>query len=164
MNNEIAVRRMEFSDANETKRLMGIFQDFISSMRKGRFSWEEMEKKYWPWILSSVEKKDGFIFLAEKNKTILGFVVGWIELSENFSYPPEMWKRGLVQDLFVCESERGKGLGKLLMDRASTFFLERGLKTMVLHVIPTNPARNFYKRYGVQDGLIRMDLLLEGTG
>lgn len=79
-------------------------------------------------------------------------------MSENFSYPPEVWRRGLVQDLFVNETERGKGVGKMLMDAAVDFFFGRGVGKLHLHVIPSNPARRFYEKYGMKDGLIRMDM------
>ena len=58
-------------------------------------------------------------------------------------------QRGLyVEDLFVAESARGLGIGRLLMARLAALARERGCAYLSLAVLHWNPARAFYHRLG----------------
>jgi GNAT superfamily N-acetyltransferase len=92
------------------------------------------------------EKPVWWAFVAETvelgNKTVVGFALYYIRYST--------WKGQCLylEDLFVTESMRGKGVGKLLFDELIEEVKRRGLKRMVWQVLEWNePAINFYKRY-----------------
>jgi GNAT superfamily N-acetyltransferase len=54
-----------------------------------------------------------------------------------------IWRAGgdcLVEDVFVSESARGSGLGRTLVERATTRALERGCRRMELDTNETNAA------------------------
>jgi GNAT superfamily N-acetyltransferase len=53
-----------------------------------------------------------------------------------------------VEDLFVAESARGLGIGRLLMARLAAIARQRGCSRMSLAVLHWNPARAFYDRLG----------------
>jgi GNAT superfamily N-acetyltransferase len=53
-----------------------------------------------------------------------------------------------VEDLFVAESARGLGVGRMLMARLAAIARERGCSRMTLAVLHWNPARDFYRRLG----------------
>ena len=53
-----------------------------------------------------------------------------------------------VEDLFVAESARGLGIGRLLMARLAVLARERGCSRMSLSVLHWNPARAFYDHLG----------------
>jgi GNAT superfamily N-acetyltransferase len=53
-----------------------------------------------------------------------------------------------VEDLFVAESARGLGIGRMLMARLAAIARERGCSRMTLAVLHWNPARDFYRRLG----------------
>jgi GNAT superfamily N-acetyltransferase len=53
-----------------------------------------------------------------------------------------------VEDLFVAESARGLGIGRMLMARLAAIARERGGSRMTLAVLHWNPARDFYRRLG----------------
>jgi GNAT superfamily N-acetyltransferase len=53
-----------------------------------------------------------------------------------------------VEDLFVAESARQLGIGRLLMARLAAIARERGCTRMSLAVLHWNPAREFYRRLG----------------
>jgi GNAT superfamily N-acetyltransferase len=57
------------------------------------------------------EKPVWWAFVAEENEIILGFALYYIRYST--------WKgqRMYLEDIIVTEKARGKGIGKLLMDR-----------------------------------------------
>jgi GNAT superfamily N-acetyltransferase len=53
-----------------------------------------------------------------------------------------------VEDLFVAESARRLGIGRMLMARLAAIARERGCSRMTLAVLHWNPARDFYRRLG----------------
>lgn len=81
-------------------------------------------------------------FVAEEEGTILGFALYYIRYST--------WKgqRMYLEDILVTEKARGKGIGKLLMDRLIVEAREKGLSAIVWQVLEWNePAIKFYKKY-----------------
>jgi GNAT superfamily N-acetyltransferase len=55
-----------------------------------------------------------------------------------------------LEDLYVVEAARGQGVGRALMARLAAIALERGWGRIDFHVLDWNPARNFYRRLGMQ--------------
>lgn len=87
-------------------------------------------------------------FVAEVDSKVQGFALYYIRYST--------WKgqRLYLEDFYVREDARGKGLGKLLFDRIITEAKEKELNGVQLQVLEWNePAINFYKKYNaVFDG------------
>lgn len=81
-------------------------------------------------------------FVAEEEGVILGFALYYIRYST--------WKgqRMYLEDILVTEKARGKGIGKLLMDRLIVEAREKNLSAIVWQVLEWNePAIRFYKKY-----------------
>ena len=84
-------------------------------------------------------------FVAEENGIVLGFALYYIRYST--------WKgqRMYLEDILVTEAARGKGIGKLLMDRLIVEGKEKNLTAIVWQVLEWNePAINFYKKYNAK--------------
>ena len=54
-----------------------------------------------------------------------------------------------LEDLYVTEEGRGRGVGKRLMARLAAIAVERGWGRIDFHVLDWNPARRFYERLGM---------------
>ncbi len=81
-------------------------------------------------------------FVAEEDGVIQGFALYYIRYST--------WKgqRMYLEDIVVTEQARGKGIGKLLMDRLVEEAMEKKFSGMMWQVLEWNePAINFYKKY-----------------
>jgi GNAT superfamily N-acetyltransferase len=54
-----------------------------------------------------------------------------------------------LEDLFVTPTARGKGVGRRLMTRLAAIAVERGWERIDFQVLDWNPARDFYRRLGI---------------
>jgi ribosomal protein S18 acetylase RimI-like enzyme len=56
-----------------------------------------------------------------------------------------------LEDILVTQSERGKGIGKMLIERLIEEARNKKLKDIVLQVLDWNePAINFYKKFNAK--------------
>ena len=81
-------------------------------------------------------------FVAEVNGKIEGFALWYISFST--------WKgqRMYLEDLYVTDEMRGKGLGKLLFDKLIKEAQRKKFNGIMWQVLEWNdPAINFYKKY-----------------
>jgi GNAT superfamily N-acetyltransferase len=103
-------------------------------------------------VINTVEamERDGFgpnpifgFFVAETTGGIVGLSLYY------WRYSTWKGKRLYLEDIIVTESERGKGIGKLLFDRTLKHTLDTGCAGMTWQVLDWNePAIDFYKKYG----------------
>jgi GNAT superfamily N-acetyltransferase len=97
-------------------------------------------------------EEDGFganpvygFFVAEEGNTILGLSLYY------WRYSTWKGKRLYLEDIIVTETERGRGIGKLLFDRTMEKSIEENCTGMMWQVLDWNePAINFYKKYGAK--------------
>lgn len=81
-------------------------------------------------------------YVAEVDDKVQAFALYYIRYST--------WKgqRMYLEDILVTEEMRGKGLGKLLLDKLITVAKEKKYSGIVWQVLEWNePAINFYKKY-----------------
>ncbi|MBE9583126.1 GNAT family N-acetyltransferase [Mucilaginibacter sp. JRF] len=81
-------------------------------------------------------------FVAEIDGLIVGFALYYVRFST--------WKgcRLYLEDFYVTETMRGRGLGKILFDRIVQEAQELGFNGMSWQVLDWNePAINFYNKY-----------------
>lgn len=100
-------------------------------------------------INARILREDGFgekpafhSFVAESEEGIVGFSLSYVR------YSTWRGKVCFVEDLFVKEAWRGKGLGKHLLDAQMDWARTQGMKYTCLQVLDWNePAIRFYQQY-----------------
>ena len=107
-------------------------------------------------------EKDGFgenpvygFYVAEENQNIIGLSLYY------WRYSTWKGKRLYLEDIIVTESERGRGIGKLLFDITMQKAIDEDCTGMMWQVLDWNePAINFYKKYGsrIEDGWLNCNL------
>jgi GNAT superfamily N-acetyltransferase len=65
---------------------------------------------------------------------------------------------GFIKNVYLVESERGKGLGKLLLQRADEWFLDHGVRKAQLTASTVNEtAIKLYEKMGYGTIRVRME-------
>lgn len=91
-------------------------------------------------------QKGGFIVLAHEGTQIYGAVV--VNRTGMSGYIPE----NILVYIAVDKSQRGKGLGKQLMEAA----MNQAEGAIALHVEPDNPAKFLYEKLGFTNKYLEM--------
>ena len=150
---ELTIRFATAADAGTIVRLIRALADYENLIDHVRISETDV-------------LRDGFgehpcfeCLLAEAAGTVVGFALFYHTYS-TFAGRPEVW----VEDIFVAEAARGRGVGRKLMARLAALALERGCPHLALSVLHWNPARDFYGRLGFEQAQDWLPYRLDGDG
>lgn len=88
-------------------------------------------------------KHDSVIYIAYIENIPVGFTQLYFLLS-SVSMKPML----LLNDLYIDEIHRGKGIGNSLMNKAKTLCKEKEYKGIIIQTEHTNPAQHLYQREG----------------
>lgn len=95
-------------------------------------------------LLDRFQKKDSVVFMVmDKDGGALGFT----QLYPLFS-SVSMQRTYVLNDLFVSELARGRGVGAALMEHAKKFARATGSKGLTLETGIDNPAQKLYQSLG----------------
>jgi GNAT superfamily N-acetyltransferase len=94
------------------------------------------------------------VVLAEENGRIIGFVAGRIR-----TQPPYFGSAtvGAISEVFVCDSHRGRGIGRRLLAFSLEWFQAQQITRIELQVVAGNPdGIRFYRQLGWHEELVQM--------
>lgn len=98
---------------------------------------------WWAFVVEEVEVNNAVSSTTSTPSThIIAFALYYIRYST--------WKGQVMylEDILVTESMRGKGIGKMLIERLKEEAREKGFKRITWQVLDWNePAINFYKKF-----------------
>ena len=132
----IEIRKGTKTDISFALNLVKELANYEKAPNEVEVTIEEMTE----WGFGSDKQFD--FFVATDNSVIVGLAL--------YYYKYSTWKGKclFLEDIIVTESERGKGLGKLLFDKVVQVSKEQKVRRMEWQVLDWNtPAIEFYKKY-----------------
>ncbi|MFF2503720.1 GNAT family N-acetyltransferase [Streptomyces sp. NPDC058067] len=113
-------------------------------------SWELRRDCYRRWILD----EGSFVLLAERDGHLVGYA--FVQMEEG---PDDTWVTGSriaeLQTLSVLPSERGAGIGTLLLDRVDAELDRLGVADLLIGTLAANEgARRLYERRGLRPAFV----------
>lgn len=96
--------------------------------------------------LEEIEKNNGKCYLYLENNKVLGLIMGTIPKYGEYDYLDyKCPKRGVVTELVVKRSVRGKGIGQKLLEQMEIYFKSMQCEYVLIDVFAYNDnAINFY--------------------
>ena len=108
------------------------------------------ERGYYEKFISGKKK---WCYVAEENGRILGFILFNIEKRQRYF---KIKRIGYIDLVYTDKKSRGRGISKLLVDKAREIFKKEGIKHLKLSVHAENPAHTFWKKIGFKDYRVDM--------
>lgn len=107
-------------------------------------------KNYFSYLQKLMSQNNGIMYLALKDKTIVGLIAGYIEpKDEEDRISNRCPKRGIVSDLVVSPHFRSKGVGGELMRTLEQYFSDTDCEFVAVNVFaPNRAAQRFYSSIG----------------
>jgi ribosomal protein S18 acetylase RimI-like enzyme len=150
MTDQIIVRTAVKDDIENIVELWWILE--ADHQKRDEFYWENIDEGgarqiYEKFITENIKSKSIFLYVAEINNEVCGFIHGVI-LDKAPVY--EITRAGRVNEIVVSSSHRKKGVAKALLSALENKFKEQGLLVMDLMVDVENPeAAALYKSFGM---------------
>lgn len=132
----ISIRKGTKNDISYALALVQELADYEKAPQEVEVTVEEMTA----WGFGADKQFD--FFVAEKNNIVVGMAL--------FYYKYSTWKGKclFLEDIIVTQSQRGKGIGKLLFEQVAKVAKEEKVRRMEWQVLDWNePAIGFYKKH-----------------
>lgn len=138
---------IQIRDANENdlSQLLDIYNDIIlntTAVYQYKAQTPEMRKDWF-----AAKQRDGFpVFVAEDNDSIVGFsTIGSFRQWQAYKYSVE-------NSVYVASAQRGRGIGKLLLQPVITAARQMEMHTVIAGIDAENTASlGLHKKFGFEE-------------
>ena len=114
----------------------------------------QTEKGYGSYIGTQLEKPDVVVLVAEREGKVLGYTYAAVE---GYDYMTLRGPAGVLNDIVVDPQERGRGIGRLLLDATCAALATRGAPRVLLSTAEQNEvAQRLFARAGFRRTMIEM--------
>lgn len=146
---DVVIRLATPADRSALIRLMGELHDAETLLEDNRAAGKDSAESHHDYVQSEIAKLGGTTFVAEEGGDVVGFLAYTIEEDPGTFIRPERRRHGMIWDISVSASMRGRGLGKQLMKVAEADLVGKGVREMRLFVLATNKrAQALYRELG----------------
>lgn len=152
----VNIRLLQKSDDEQMLKLM---HEFWMDYRRGRMipdrldRFEELIHPEETMVTELKQYHKWLSFVAEEDQKVVGFIVGKI----NDKSHKVLNKQGYIEEFFVTEGKRGKGIGTMLFNKIVEEFKKHNCNHLGTDGYVTNTkALEYYRKLGFQDRIIGM--------
>lgn len=161
----ITIKKYQPSDSKAFDHCMVQLMDYIAAidpLKRARRS-PDYSPQYTKMVIQKIKKYDGAIFLAFDEETVIGCIAGIIEKqSKKDLLECVPTKAGRILELYVAESHRQHGIGKMLTEKMEFYFREKKCDLIRVDVFsPNKVALKFYEALQYQERMRDMIKLLK---
>jgi ribosomal protein S18 acetylase RimI-like enzyme len=151
---KVHIREAKSTDIQLVKKMfVETSWNYLSEMKKESLDRERWNRNVTEYFGNALKEENNEVFIAEDEEYRY---VGHLIVGQNKGMISEL-SFGYVYDVFVEEEFRGKGVGKLLLEKAEDYCRKSGYSRIALSVSATNTtAINLYCRTGYQPERIDM--------
>ena len=152
---------LKYKNTDREKLLKCIIelQDFERMLESDRLEGKRMAEKYLEYLLRERGKDKQWIFVAEEDNEVVGFISLWIEVDPEAALAVKNHTYMYISDLVVLLQYRNRGIGEALMKKAEELTASKDIEHIKVYVLAKNTkATNFYHKAGYRDyeiGLIK---------
>lgn len=113
---------------------------------------ENIQKKLLKDAKQTIKDNNSFLFVAEENNKILGYIYFYIE--KNISWF-KIKKYGFLDEICVSPKYRGKGIAKSLLSFVQKYLKNKGINYILLKTSLDNElAKKTWQAYGFKEQMI----------
>lgn len=153
----MVVRRSVSSDKDQLLVLFKKFDNYLKKLFSEEFFpftiYKDKDRTFSNILELWLTNPEYFIFVAEENNQIIGYICGTVK-----NKPLRVLnKEGSIEEWYVEEKYRGKGMGKQLYEELLKEFKKAGCTHLGLRVYTANnSAINIYRKMGFIDSELTM--------
>jgi len=156
----MTIRRLEDKDRKKLVKLLDEFYSFTTGNISDKFlpfvQNKNQEKSLKAWVKRNYFKIR-IVYVAEKNEELLGFISGIIIPKRGKVFN----KEGHIENLFISQNYRKKGVGKKLFEILVEEFKRQKCTHIGLHAFFDNKeAVTFYKHLGLKEFDMQLKIAL----
>ena len=114
----------------------------------------QTEERYGAYLASQLDDPDTVLLVAEGDGAIVGYTYATVE---GYDYMSLRGPAGVLNDVVVDPSYRGRGIGRMLLDATIDALKARGVPRVVLSTAERNEAaQHLFERSGFRRTMIEM--------
>jgi ribosomal protein S18 acetylase RimI-like enzyme len=153
---DISVRRARRSDVPTLGRLGADLVRTHFEFDPKRFlpMTPQTEQGYGTFLAGQLDRSDSVLLVAERGGEIVGYAYGTVE---GYDYMSLRGPAGVLNDIVVDPAQRGRGIGRMLLEATLDELKARGVPRVVLSTAEQNAAaQHLFERAGFRRTMIEM--------
>lgn len=140
--NGIEIKLASTNDVIKIEPIFSLYREF--------YGMEKDIQRTIDFIRERLEGNESILLYAERN----GNIVGFTQLYATFS-SASLKKAYLLNDLYIIESERNRGIARLLINKSIEIAESEGCVRVSLSTAKDNPAQILYEKMGFKESLFK---------
>jgi ribosomal protein S18 acetylase RimI-like enzyme len=145
MNSETSIEKVSYTNAKQVRILKTCLETWFKNPKDLNLTAPNMRYpfNFNKWIADSYTKGTTRSFIIKEKDWVVGYMSLQLQPSNNFIH---------LFHVFIDRRYRGKGYGKLLIEKAISYAKNAEIPAITLFVKPNNQsALNLYESYGFKD-------------